>query len=84
MRASFFMRFGMPMIADAELAQRMVDVLEEVVDQDLRQFARRARLAAHAMLEQEHVQRQHLEAAERRVGHVPVRIKRRLPRGCHD
>src|SRR5699024_920079 len=45
---------------------------------------RRSALAAQPVLEQEHVQRQHLETAKRRVGYIPVGIKHSLPRRRHD
>ncbi len=42
------------------------------------------RLAAQPVQDQEHVQRHHLEAAERRVRNIPLGIKARLPRRRHD
>ena len=71
-------------IADAELANRMLDVGEEGIGQVLRHVGGVARLAAQAVQHQEHVQRDHLEAPERRVRNIPVGIKQRLPRRRHD
>ena len=63
-------------VADAEFAQRMIDVLRRS-RRSVSWASSRAAPASPRMpvLEQEHVQRQHLEAAERRIGHLPVRIK---------
>ena len=62
----------------------MVDIGEELVDQHLGDVGGDAAFAMQAMLEQEHVQRQHLETTERHIRHIPVRIKESLPRRRHD
>ena len=58
-------------VADAEFAQRMVDVLEEDVGQFLRQRVGFWTLALQPAQDEQHVQRQHLVASERRIRHVP-------------
>src|SRR5690606_21677819 len=45
---------------------------------------KRGGAAARALEEQEHVDRDHLVAADRRVRHIPLGVETRLPRGCHD
>src|SRR5690606_5136739 len=71
-------------VADAEFAQRMIHVLEEPVGECLRRMEKRGGAAARALEEQEHVDRDHRVAADRRVRHIPLGVETRLPRGCHD
>lgn len=71
-------------VSNSQFPQRMIDIGKKPVRDVLGDRLESAIAIPEAVKEKKQVQRNHLEATERRVGNTPFGIKNRLPRRCHD
>ncbi len=63
------------LIADAEFAQRMVDILEKLIRDFLRKIGKHLVFSPHAVKGEKNMQGKHFIATEWRIGHLKLCIK---------